>query len=137
MSRSTSPRPLNGISFSVIQIQESISADNTVTLAAVHLLLIGSLHDARDLFIGRNTTRYVFRNKSSDKGASTSKIFLNDCLEITVMMTSANLKKIHRLIRRKLKMLFDCNLFKCFCWLTIYWLYFCFCWIFDRIRSCL
>ena len=34
-------------------------------------------------------------------------------------------------------MFFDRNLFKCFCRLTIYWLYFCFCWVFDRIRSCL
>ena len=36
------------------------------------------------------------------------------------MMTSANLKKIRRLIRRKFKMFFDRNLFKCFCWLAIY-----------------
>ena len=32
-------------------------------------------------------------------------------------------------------MLFDCNLFECFCWLTVYRLCFSFCWIFDRIRS--
>ena len=49
MSRSTSPGSELYL-FSVIQIQEPISSDNAVTLAAVHLLLIGSLHDARDLF---------------------------------------------------------------------------------------